>query len=124
MKNSSKKIWPMFFNLFLLLPLLAPVAPSFSLPTATVEVSCTAPSPTKNAHSSGYISFSWSAVPGATDYRVWYVRHQDSFTSESVLTGGTSCSFSGLPAGNYSFYFQTVCGETASEYVIVDDLMM
>lgn len=125
MKNASKKSWPVLFKMFLLLAFLAQATPSISLSAPTIEeVSCPAPSVVKTAHSSGFISFSWGSGTGATEYKAWYVRHNDNFTSQVITTGSTSISYSGLLPGNYSFYFQTVCGEDTSSYVIIDDLMM
>lgn len=122
MKNASKRNWLVLSNAFLLLLLIAPAVSGWSS-RPKAEISCEAPSVVKTAHSSGYISFSWTAVPGM-EYKTWYVRLSDNYTSQELTSYSASVSYSGLPAGSYRFYFQTICGEGGSSYVVIDDLMM
>lgn len=123
MKNASQKSWRVIAKMFLLATLLTPVTSGFSVPSMA-DANCPAPNVTKTGQTSTSISFSWDAVEGATIYKMWYVRREDNYTSLEITTHDTFITYSDLPAGNYRFYFQTICGEESSSYVMIDDLMM
>ena len=105
--------------------LLAMLSLQASKPAACLECTCVAPANgTKTGQTSTSVSFTWSAASGATSYDVWYYRSDDNYTSpESNLTG-TSINFTSLPAGNYVFYISTNCGDTSSDIIILEDILM
>jgi hypothetical protein len=73
--------------------------------------------------SQGAVYYSWSAVSGASGYKVYYVRLSDGYTSPIYSTSATSIYFSGLSAGSYKCYFAPVCGSEPLEY-ITDELII
>ncbi len=98
-----------------------------NLPThlAPADCSCDAPgNVVKTGQTDSSVSFSWGAVAGATDYKVWYVRIDDNYTSAQTTATGTSINYSGLPTGRYVFYFSTNCGGETSSIIIMEDIMM
>ncbi len=123
MKNASKKNWLGVLPLFLLLPLPAPKQEKLPEPVSAT-VTCLPPEANVTNHGSGSASFAWDAVDGATEYKIYYTRQEDVYTSSPVTTGGTSFTFSNLPAGTYDFYFCTVCGGGSSSNFVIDDLGM
>jgi hypothetical protein len=123
MKNEFKQRCQLLVKLSFLLLLLVPAVPGISsnvTPVAT-EITCPTPNVSKTGQGSGSISFGWGPVSGASSYNVWYVR-KDNNTSSSVFnTTANSITFSGLDAGNYRFYFSTVCEDGSSEYIIIEE---
>lgn len=126
MRNASKRNWPATLMLFLGLTSMVPASFSFTtLQAVTVAAAtCTPPQPVVNGYSSGYVSFTWQAVDGATTYQVYYTRQEDNYTSSTTTTGATTISYSNLPHGTYDFYFRSVCGGDVSSFIIEDDLIM
>jgi len=120
MKNAGKNGKHALATLFFLLAIMVS---SFSAPTA-MDCSCPSPNVTLTSHTFTSVSFSWDAIDGATAYKVWYFRTGDNYTSQEVTTDGATISFSNLPAGTYTFYFTTTCGEETSQSIILDDLLM
>lgn len=103
--------------------LFAAIGPRASLLTSQ---GCTAPGTTVcNAPiglavagtSSSATTLSWSAVTGATAYKLqWKAASATTWNTVSGLTA-TSYALSGLPAAtNYQFQVETVCGNTPSGY--------
>lgn len=92
-------------------------------PAVVTAVECPAPNPGVTVQSTNSISFSWDAVSGASGYKVWYYRAGDNYTHPECTTGSTGITFSGLPSGNYQFYFATDCSGGLSDYIIIDILM-
>ena len=123
MKNASKKNWLGVLPFFLLLPLLASRQEKLPEP-ATATLTCLPPEVSVTNHSSGSASFAWDTVDGAIEYKIYYTRQEDVYTSSPVMTGGTSFTFSNLPAGTYDFYFYTVCEGGSSSGFVIDDLMI
>lgn len=121
MQHNSQKTGQFYYNIALLL--LMPIL--FGLPTRShPDVACSGPQVSVSSQSSGAVSFSWSAVSGATEYVVFYVRQSDQYTSPQTQTQSTSISYSGLASGHYHFYFATVCGGDLSEIIIIEDLII
>lgn len=123
MKDASVKSWQALIPVFFLLTFLVPLKSGFSTPVA-VEATCPAPNVTITDKDSGFVSFAWDAVSGASAYKVYYYRSEDNYTSSEFTTGSTSFSFSSLPAGTYDFYFATNCGGVTSGYIVVEDILM
>lgn len=99
----------------------------FGAPTGQATVTCTCPGITnlqKTGHTTSSISYSWDGYDGATQYKVYFYRSGDQYTSGYFYTSSTSYNFTSLPAGNYTFYFATVCGSESSGYVGVEDLIL
>ena len=111
-----------WFKGFILALFLLPGVSCLSAPTAFPPFNCPIQNLTKTDQSSGSVSYSWAAISGVTEYKVWYTRTNDNYTSSVTTTGSTSITFSGLPAGSYHFYFAAVCGQGFDW--IVDDVIM
>lgn len=101
------------------------LAMSFSSFTAAACSCSNAPANVvKTSQSISSVAFAWDAAAGATAYEVWYVRQGDSYTSSPITVTSTSASFTGLAAGQYVFYFRTVCGIEKSDSIIFEDLII
>jgi hypothetical protein len=121
MKNATKTTALFLFVFFTLVAL--PTQASLVRIQPVTQLSCIPPNATLTGQSSGYVSFAWDAVLGAS-YRVWYYRQEDHYTSSVTTTGNTYISFSSLPAGTYKFYFVTDCGNELSQSTIIDDIVI
>lgn len=121
MKNALCKSLPGLFSLLFLLNLSSPVRAGVP---PTPEVTCPAPEVSIAEQAAASVTFTWNAVSGATQYRIWYVRREDNYTSSVITTGGTSVTFSNLPPGTYDFYFQTSCGGEGNSAIITQDIIM
>ena len=90
------------------------------------EVTCNPPANvTTVAQSAGSVSFDWDdCTGGCTEYKVWYVRQDDGYTSNKVTTSASDISFSGLADGTYDFYFATVCAGGVSSIIGVEELIL
>lgn len=86
-------------------------------PETPGDVSCGTPQGlTATAVSSTSATFNWTAVSGATGYRIRY-KTAASSTWTSTTSGGNSRAISGLVAGTqYNFQVQTVCSADSSAY--------
>jgi hypothetical protein len=121
MKHSMKKNGIMAIAAIALCALILPLREGKANVHPPIVVTCDKPIATVTMQSASAVSFAWDAVAGATEYRVWYERQQDNFSSSTTSTGNTNITFTNLPAGTYKFYFATVCGMgTSTSYVIVD----
>lgn len=126
MKNEFKQRCQLLVKLSILLLLLVPAVPGISsnvTPMAT-ELVCPTPNVSKTGQGSGSISFAWGPVSGAASYNMWYVRKDDNTSSSVFNTTANSIAYTGLNAGNYRFYFYTVCEDGSSEYVIIDETII
>ncbi|MCC6725462.1 MAG: hypothetical protein IT258_13220 [Saprospiraceae bacterium] len=94
---------------------IAPTAPDCAC-TAVANVQ-------KTGQGSGSISFAWFSSSDATQYKIWYVRQSDGYTSANVLTTSSNHTFTGLAAGQYTFYFVKVCGGESSGYVGIEEII-
>ena len=121
MKNAMFKTLSGLLPLFLLLGLLIPVHAGAPL---SIETTCPAPDVSVTEQTASSVTFGWSAVSGASQYRIWYVRREDNYSSQVTTTGGTSATFSNMPSGTYDFYFQTSCGVEGNSAIIVADLLI
>jgi hypothetical protein len=72
---------------------------------------------------SGTISFSWSSDSAATQYKLWYVRLSDGYTSGATFVTGTVHTYTGLAAGQYSFKFVKVCGGEGSNIIGLEEIV-
>jgi len=124
MKNEIKTTRKGLFKGLVLALFLLPGLSGFSASPVLQAVSCPIQNLTKTDQSTGSVSYAWSAVSGATEYKVWYVRTSDNYISSIVTTGSTSITFSGLPTGSYRFYFVAVCGQETWDYIIDDVIMI
>lgn len=123
MKHEIKKSLFVAVALTLLFSMFLPLR--IGLAAALPEgQTCDQPSAYVTMQSTNAVSFAWDAVSGATEYRVWYVREQDNYTSEVTSTGNTNITYSNLPAGTYRFYFTTVCGMVSSGSYVIPDLII
>lgn len=121
MKNALCKSLPGLFSLLFLLNLSNPVRAGVP---PTPEVTCPTPEVSITEQAASSVTFSWNAVSGATQYRIWYVRREDNYTSSVITTGGTSVTFSNLTSGTYDFHFQTSCGGDGNSAIIIAEIMM
>lgn len=123
MKNEIKVARQNWIKVLVLALFLLPGVSGFSAPEVPQPLSCPIQGLTKTGQSEGSVAFSWGSVPSATEYRVYYVRTSDNYTSGVFTTGSTSISFNDLPAGTYRFYFAAVCGQESLDWII-DDVIM
>ena len=126
MKNTIKKAGRYFLNFCLLFVCLIPLTDGTSATPTRPEgmLTCQSPTVSETGRGSGSVSFGWNAVSGASGYHVWYVNTITHDGSGVFSTGSTSISFTGIPPGTYDFYFETVCGEEHSEYVVAEDIII
>lgn len=106
--------------LMLLLPNTQASIPTDASPVCTCPVVANLE---KTGETSNSISYSWDNVYSGAQYRVWYTRAADNYTSDFSYTYNNSFTFNGLSAGSYTFYFQTICGEESSSYIGVEDII-
>lgn len=97
-----------------------------SFVTAVQTAPCNCPSAT-NLHKTGSTSTTYSCAWDAADnsaleYKVWYVRSEDNYSSGTFTTTSKSYTFTGLTSGHYTFYVQVVCNGGTSEYVGIEDV--
>jgi hypothetical protein len=78
----------------------------------------------RTGQGSGSISFAWFSSSEATQYKLWYVRQSDGYTSTPVFITPSNHTYSGLAAGQYTFYFQKVCGGEGSTNIGIDDIVL
>lgn len=78
----------------------------------------------KTGQTGNSVSFSWSAVSGASSYDVWYLRVADNYTSAHTTVTSTAATIGGLSAGRYVFYFSTNCGDVPSDIIILEDVVI
>ncbi|MCC6725848.1 MAG: hypothetical protein IT258_15165 [Saprospiraceae bacterium] len=78
----------------------------------------------KTGQGSGSISFAWFSSSEATQYKLWYVRQSDGYTSAPVFIMPSNHTFSGLAAGQYTFYFVKICGGEASDITGIEDIVL
>lgn len=115
-----------FTKLFFLFAFLISANFGFAAPSNGNGEKCTCDEPYPLLVNQGTTSltFSWSAVSGATTYKAYYYRREDHYTSSEISTTALSHEFTSLPSGTYVFYFYTVCGsETSNIHVTVDIIM-
>ncbi len=124
MKNEIKARQQGWFKGFLLALFLIPGISAYSAPPVYLPITCPIQDLVKTNQSTGTVSYAWSAVSGATEYKVWYVRTSDNYASQVYTTGSSSFTFSGLSAGTYRFYFAAVCGQESLDYIIDEVLML
>jgi len=91
-------------------------------PAATL--SCGRPSVSQIGQGSNYFSFGIETSEGSNACQYWYVRKDNNSDSSTMTTTASNVTVSGLAPGTYTFYFQGVCGNEVSEYIILDDLII
>lgn len=109
-------------NFFFVSVFLATFFFGFANPANNDFTSCPAPTNvTKVDQTSNSISFEWDDCGCvATEYRVYYVKNGQ--TSPEFATTDPNISIGGLSAGNYQFYFYTVCG-SGNSFIIVEEVI-
>ena len=114
------------FKLFAFLILLIPsgigsvpaIKPAVEAPTLTCPGISNLQ---KTGQTSASISYAWSNAYFGAQYKVWYVRQEDGYTSGYFYSYSPAYTFSGLSAGHYTFYFQALCEGEVSNYVGIED---
>jgi len=113
------------FKLFAFLILFLSSVSGFAASSEPTPYSC--PNVTtlqKTGQTSNSISYSWDNAYTGAQFRVWYTRQEDSYTSGFFYTNYLSFDFTGLSAGNYTFYFQVLCGGETSGIIGIEDTIM
>lgn len=89
---------------------------------ARIQPETTCPEPqnvAKTGQTSNSISLAWSPAFTGAQYRLWYTK--DGVSSSFVYTTNLEYTFSGLTAGNYTVYVQTVCSGESSNYIGIEE---
>lgn len=111
-------------KVFLLAIFLHAGASGFTSMPVIESLSCVIDDLQRSGVSQNTVTYSWSAVSGATVYKVYYVRLSDGFTSTVSTSSSTSYTSPVLTTGvTYRFYFAPVCGNEAPSYV-ADDIVI
>jgi hypothetical protein len=124
MRSFISKNWRLSMALGLFIAVITLQSSTNSFAPANEDLVCSPPNAGISGRSSGSITFTWTPVAGAQTYILWYVRIDDNYQSGQYTTGNANYTFSGLPPGEYAFYFVTNCGLEMSEYLIIDDIIM
>lgn len=77
----------------------------------------------KTGQTSNSISYAWDGSQGATQYKVWFTRQEDQYTSSYFYTLTPSFTFTNLSAGHYTFNIVAECGGEASNIVGLEDFV-
>ncbi|MCU0346077.1 MAG: fibronectin type III domain-containing protein [Saprospiraceae bacterium] len=112
-------------GILFLLAFALPMAFGFTPPSQPLQdVTYDAPTNVqKTSSSSGSISFAWDASFQAVQYKMYYVKRGSS-ASSYFYTTNTNYTFSGLPAGEYYFYFAAVYDGGVSPWIVIEDQIM
>jgi hypothetical protein len=106
------------FQLFVFLTLFQWSA--LSLDPAALPAPCDCPGVTnlqKTWQTATSVTYGWDPASGGVQYKVWYTRQEGGYSSGYFYTGSPSYQFTGLSAGHYTFYFQTLCEGETSGYI-------
>ena len=76
------------------------------------------------SQTSNSVSFAMQHSSGVTGWAVYYIRAEDNYTSSTTSTSAGSISYTNLPAGNYTFYFDPIGPGPKPLPIITDDLLM
>ena len=123
MKKQTKVQHFAWFKGLLFTILLLSGATGFTSTPDFRPLSCIIENLQRTGPSQGAVYYSWSAVSGASTYKVYYVRLSDGYTIPTYTISATSIDFSGLSAGSYKYYFAPVCGSEPLEF-ITDDIVL
>ncbi|MBC7777114.1 MAG: hypothetical protein H7246_16900 [Phycisphaerae bacterium] len=78
----------------------------------------------KTGQTTNSFTYGWTTAYSGAQYRVWYIRQEDGYNSGFIYTNSLSYSFTGLSAGHYTFYFQTMCEQEASSVIGIEDTVV
>ncbi len=123
MKKTAKIQTNVWLKGFLLTILLHSGFSGFSTIPDLLPLSCVIDDLQRSSPSQGSVSYTWSAVSGATQYNVFYVHLSSGYTSAVHTTSSTNYTSPVLTAGTYRFYFAPVCGNETLSY-IVDEVIV
>ena len=123
MKKTAKVQTNVWLKVFLLTSLLHSGFSGFTAIPDLRPLSCVIDDLQRSGPSQGSVSYTWSAVSGATQYSMFYVRVSDGSTSTVYTTSSTAYTSPVLTAGTYRFYFAPVCGNETLSY-IVDEVIV
>lgn len=123
MKKTAKIQTNVWLKGFLLTILLHSGFSGFTTIPDLQPLSCVIGDLQRDGPSQGSVTYTWSAVSGATQYRVFYVRLSSGYTSAVHTTSSTTYTSPVLTAGTYRFYFAPVCGNETLSY-IADDVII
>lgn len=110
------------FKMLVLISLLQLSSSDFGAASPKVSADCPGASNLQKTGETGNsFTCSWVAAYSGAQYRVWYVRHDDGYNSGQTYTYSTSHNFTGLAAGHYTFYVQTICEGEVSSFIGIED---
>ncbi|MDO8365500.1 MAG: hypothetical protein Q7T20_01800 [Saprospiraceae bacterium] len=115
--------------MYKLLVFLALFLPSISGFASSSEPAapCSCPNVTdvqETGQTSSSISYSWNNGYSGAQFKLWYTRQEDSYTSGFFYTNNLSYNFTGLSAGHYTFFFQALCEEETSGIIGIEDTII
>lgn len=108
---------------FLLAILLHSGVPGFTSVPVYQPLSCIIDDLQRSGPSQNRVTYTWSAVSGATVYKVFYTRLSDGYSSPVHTTSATTYTSPVLSSGAYRFYFAAVCENETLSY-IADDIII
>ncbi|MDO8365211.1 MAG: hypothetical protein Q7T20_00345 [Saprospiraceae bacterium] len=117
MKKTVKVQAYVWLKGFLLTILLHSGVSGFTAIPELQPVSCIIDDLQRDGPSQSSVSYSWSAVSGATEYKVYYVRQSDGYTSSVQVSSSTGYTSPVLSTGTYTFFFAAVCGNETLSYI-------
>jgi hypothetical protein len=125
--NPRAKTIFIMFKIIVFILFFAPMSLDLSaLPTTTAN-DCACPTVSnvqKTGSTSHSLSYAWTGSGQANQYKIWYVRKSDGYTSADFYTSTNSYTFSNLQAGQYTFYFVAICGTESSDFIGVEDILV
>lgn len=127
MKNSQKwRIWCALPSI-LCLALISLVFQSHTVPVEPPATTCSCSSVYDMSligRTYTSASFDWDVAGSPDNFKVWYYRSEDNYTSAPVITSNPYYTFSSLTSGTYDFYVVAICGQEYSTATITIDLIM
>ena len=124
MHNVLKNGWHSVVIFTFVLVFVTSTGIAFATDAPVVATTCPELGVSITSRSGSNISFGWAPVEGVGSYQISYYCKETNQSSGVVTTGSCSITFTNLPPGTYTFYFNPVCGGGASEYYIIDDILI
>lgn len=117
MRKTAKVQASVWLKGFLLAILLHSGVPGFTSVPVCQPLSCIIDDLQRSGPSQNRVTYNWSAVSGATEYKVFYTQLSDGAVSALYTTTATSYVSPVLSPGAYRFHFAAVCENESLSYI-------